>query len=157
MIGYPYTWEKGKGTANWIEERLDKVLVTNEWRNIIPHVKVMNLRTRKSDHSAIFFTVQEEVGRDGVRRRGFRFEMTWLYDEGCRGVVEQAWQEGRGQGLQGCVQYCGNRLTRWGGDRFHKYGKQIVQLKRDQQRLRGCRSGALSESKTVWIEGLGCT
>ncbi|XP_019199913.1 PREDICTED: uncharacterized protein LOC109193526 [Ipomoea nil] len=122
MIGYPYTWEKGKGTANWIEERLDKVLVTNEWRNIIPHVKVMNLRTRKSDHSAIFFTVQEEVGRDGVRRRGFRFEMTWLYDEGCRGVVEQAWQEGRGQGLQGCVQYCENRLTRWGGDRFHNSG-----------------------------------
>ncbi|XP_019191719.1 PREDICTED: uncharacterized protein LOC109186245 [Ipomoea nil] len=142
MIGYPYTWEKGKGTANWIEERLDKVLVTNEWRNIIPHVKVMNLRTRKSDHSAIFFTVQEEVGRDGVRRRGFRFEMAWLYDEGCRGVVEQAWQEGRGQGLQGCVQYCGNRLTRWGGDRFHKYGKQIVQLKRDQQRLRGCTDSA---------------
>ncbi|XP_019183638.1 PREDICTED: uncharacterized protein LOC109178457 [Ipomoea nil] len=150
MIGYPYTWEKGKGTANWIEEKLDKVLVTNEWRNIIPHVKVMNLRTRKSDHSAIFFTIQEEIGRDGGRKRGFRFEMAWLYDEGCRSVVEQAWQEGRGQGLQDCVHYCGNRLTRWGGGWFHKYGKQIMRLKRDQQRLRGrTDSASLAEFQRI--------
>ncbi|XP_019170961.1 PREDICTED: uncharacterized protein LOC109166463 [Ipomoea nil] len=26
MIGYPYTWERGKGTARWVEERLDRVL-----------------------------------------------------------------------------------------------------------------------------------
>ncbi|XP_019151047.1 PREDICTED: uncharacterized protein LOC109147845 [Ipomoea nil] len=137
MVGYPYTWEKGKGTVNWIEERLDKVLVTDGWRNVVPHAKVTNLRTRKSDHSAIFCGINEEVRVNGARRRGFRFEMAWLYDEGCRGVVEQAWDEGRGQGLQECIQYCGNRLTRWGGDRFHKYGRQILMLKKDQERLRG--------------------
>ncbi|XP_019184584.1 PREDICTED: uncharacterized protein LOC109179530 [Ipomoea nil] len=91
MVGYPYTWEKGKGTANWIEERLDKVLVTNEWRNVVPYAKVTNLRTRKSDHSAIFCGIHEGVEAYGGRRRGFRFEMAWLYDDGCRGVVEQAW------------------------------------------------------------------
>ncbi|XP_019171069.1 PREDICTED: uncharacterized protein LOC109166631 [Ipomoea nil] len=31
MNGYQFTWEKGKGTANWIEERLDKVLATQGW------------------------------------------------------------------------------------------------------------------------------
>ncbi|XP_019170410.1 PREDICTED: uncharacterized protein LOC109165884 [Ipomoea nil] len=34
MSGYPYTWEKGKGTSNWIEERLDKVLATQSWREL---------------------------------------------------------------------------------------------------------------------------
>ncbi|XP_019171433.1 PREDICTED: uncharacterized protein LOC109166988 [Ipomoea nil] len=71
MAGYPYTWEKGNGTVNWIEERLDKVLVTNEWRNIVPHAKVTNLRTRKSDHSALFLGIHESLGTSGTGRRGF--------------------------------------------------------------------------------------
>ncbi|XP_019175465.1 PREDICTED: uncharacterized protein LOC109170766 [Ipomoea nil] len=137
MNGYLYTWEKGKGTANWMEERLDKVLVTDEWRGVVTGAKVMNLRTRKSDHSALFLGIRETGGGVEPGRRGFRFEMAWLHDEGCRSVVEQSWQEGRSQGLQNCIQYCGNRLTRWGGDRYHKYGKRINELTREQQRLRG--------------------
>ncbi|XP_019178340.1 PREDICTED: uncharacterized protein LOC109173555 [Ipomoea nil] len=142
MDGYPYTWEKGKGTIDWIEERLDKVLATDEWRNMVTMARVVNLRTQKSDHSAIFLGIHEPLGTNGTRRRGFRFETAWLYEEGCRGVVEQSWQEGRGQGLQHCIEYCGRRLTRWGGDRHHKYGKQIIDLKKKQQRLRGCTDPA---------------
>ncbi|XP_019150537.1 PREDICTED: uncharacterized protein LOC109147329 [Ipomoea nil] len=137
MVGYPYTWEKGKGTVNWMEERLDKVLVTDGWQSMVLGAKVMNLRTRKSDHSTLFLGIQDSAGSVGPRRRGFRFEMAWLHDEGCRNVVEQSWQEGRGQGLQNCIQYCGTRLTRWGRDRYHKYGKRINELTKEQQRLRG--------------------
>ncbi|XP_019172466.1 PREDICTED: uncharacterized protein LOC109167850 [Ipomoea nil] len=114
MNGYPYTWEKGKGTVNWMEERLDKVLVKNERRSMVTGATVMNLRTRKSDHSALFLGIHESFGRSGPVLAG-----------------------GRGQGLQNCIQYCGNRLTRWGGDRYHRYGKQINELTREQQRLRG--------------------
>ncbi|XP_019189526.1 PREDICTED: uncharacterized protein LOC109183953 [Ipomoea nil] len=130
MDGYPYTWDKGKGTVKWLEERLDKVLVTEEWRNMVARARVSNLRTRKSEHSALFLGIHESLGRNGPGKRGFRFELAWLYDEGCRDVVEQSWQEGQGQGLQSCIEYCGSRLTRWGGDRYHKYGKQINDLKR---------------------------
>ncbi|XP_019186508.1 PREDICTED: uncharacterized protein LOC109181212 [Ipomoea nil] len=156
MVGYPYTWEKGKGTANWMEERLNKVLVTDEWRGMVMGAKVMNLRTRKSDHSALFLGIQDSAGGVGPRRKGFRFEMTWLHDEGCRNVVEQSWQEGRGQGLQNCIQYCGTRLTRWGGDRYHKYGKRINELTREQQRLRG-RTDPASLAEFQHLELLSCT
>ncbi|XP_019198916.1 PREDICTED: uncharacterized protein LOC109192676 [Ipomoea nil] len=142
MDGYQYTWENGKGTVDLLEERRDKVLVTNEWRNIVVGARVTNLATRKSDHSALFLGIHESLGRGGAGRRGFRFEIGWLYDEGCRGVVEQSWQEGRGQGLQSCIEYCGARLTRWGGDRYHKYGEQILHLKKEQQRYRGCTDPA---------------
>ncbi|XP_019177748.1 PREDICTED: uncharacterized protein LOC109172953 [Ipomoea nil] len=101
MMGYPFTWEKGKGTPNCIEERLDKE-------------------------------------RTGGLRRGFRFEMAWLHDEGCRDVVEKAWNEGAGRGLQECISNCGNRLSRWGGERFHKFGERIRNLRKEQLRLRGC-------------------
>ncbi|XP_019181689.1 PREDICTED: uncharacterized protein LOC109176754 [Ipomoea nil] len=137
MSGYPYTWEKGKGTPNWIEERLDKVLATQAWRDLVADANVQNILTRKSDHSFLFLGILNLRERRRGLGRGFRFEMAWLHDEGCRDVVENSWGEGRSRGLQECTAFCGNRLTRWGGDRFHKFGEKILTLRKEQMRLRG--------------------
>ncbi|XP_019190614.1 PREDICTED: uncharacterized protein LOC109185072 [Ipomoea nil] len=138
MMGYPFTWEKGKGTPNWIEERLDKVLTSQRWREIVPDASVQNILTRKSDHSALFLGILNLRERTGGLRRGFRFEMAWLHDEGCRDVVEKAWNDGAGRGLQECISVCGHRLSRWGGEHFHKFGERIRNLRKEQLRLRGC-------------------
>ncbi|XP_019167296.1 PREDICTED: uncharacterized protein LOC109163029 [Ipomoea nil] len=141
MTGYQFTWKTGKGTPGWIQEKLDKVLVSDQWRDIVNGATVANLMTRKSDHSAIFMAIRHYgARRDGARR--FRFEMAWLYDEGCRTVVAKSWEEGRGGGTQNCIRHCGNRLTRWGGDRYHKFGEKIVLLRKRQDRLRGCTDPA---------------
>ncbi|XP_019166597.1 PREDICTED: uncharacterized protein LOC109162331 [Ipomoea nil] len=137
MEGYQFTWEKGQGTPNWIEEKFDKVLTPNDWRNVVVGARVTNLATRRSDHSALFLGIHDSVGRGGTGKRGFQFEMAWLHDEGCRGVVEESWEEGRSMGLQDCIQYCGDQLSRWGGDRHHKFGNQINTLRKEQQRLHG--------------------
>ncbi|XP_019180275.1 PREDICTED: uncharacterized protein LOC109175471 [Ipomoea nil] len=68
--------------------------------------------------------------------------MTWLYGEGCRAVVAESWDEGRGRGTQSCIAHCGKRLTRWGGDRYHKFGEKIEQLQRRQDQLKGCTDHA---------------
>ncbi|XP_019151871.1 PREDICTED: uncharacterized protein LOC109148592 [Ipomoea nil] len=114
MSGNQFTWQTGKGTPGWIQEKLDKVLVTNRWRDIVNGATVANQWTRRSDHSAIFMGIRQYGGRRAGGRR-FRFEMAWLYDEGCRAVVAESWEEGRDRGAQGCIAHCGNRLTRWGG------------------------------------------
>ncbi|XP_019188355.1 PREDICTED: uncharacterized protein LOC109182660 [Ipomoea nil] len=142
MQGYPFTWERGEGTVDWIEERLDKVLVTQEWREVVRDASVLNILTRRSDHSALFLGILNLRERAGGGRRGFRFEMAWLHDEGCRGVVERTWTEGRDRGLQACTELCGNRLSRWGGDWFHKFGEQAMCLRKEQLRLRGCMDHA---------------
>ncbi|XP_019176335.1 PREDICTED: uncharacterized protein LOC109171734 [Ipomoea nil] len=137
MQGYPFTWERGEGTVDWIEEKLDKVLVTQEWRDVVREATVLNILTRRSDHSALFLGILNLRERTGGGRRGFRFEMAWLHDEGCRGVVETTWTEGRDRGLQARIELCGNKLLRWGGDRFHKFEEQIKCLRKEQLRLRG--------------------
>lgn len=30
MDGFPYTWERGRGTERWVQERLDRVLINEE-------------------------------------------------------------------------------------------------------------------------------
>ncbi|XP_019176908.1 PREDICTED: uncharacterized protein LOC109172215 [Ipomoea nil] len=152
MDGYQFTWEKSKGMINWMEERLDKVLVTESWLSTVLSARVTNLATRKSDHSALFLGIHDSVGRGGTSKMGFRFEMAWLHDEWCRGVMEQAWEEGRTRGLQDCIEYCGVRLSRWGGDQYHKHGEQIVSLRKEQHRLKGC-TDLTSLTEYQWLEG----
>ncbi|XP_019174291.1 PREDICTED: uncharacterized protein LOC109169860 [Ipomoea nil] len=150
MRGHQYTWQKGKGTPNWIEERLDKALITNDWGLLNENAMLENIRTRASDHSILFLSINAICM---PRRRGprkFRFEMAWLLDEGCKGVVETAWQEGRTEGLLHCQQLCGEKLMRWGGDQFHKFGKRINHLQRRQDAIRNRRDlVALAEYQQI--------
>ncbi|XP_031090882.1 uncharacterized protein LOC115995875 [Ipomoea triloba] len=139
LRGYQFTWDRGKGTMDWMEEKLDKVLADHRWRGLQEGAVVENLLTRTSDHSALFLKLASAVVRSSGERRGFKFEMAWLLDEGCKGVVEHAWQEGRPGGLLHCLRHCGKRLHRWGGDRFHNFGKQLKQLRDAQYKLRGLR------------------
>ncbi|XP_019185254.1 PREDICTED: uncharacterized protein LOC109180221 [Ipomoea nil] len=136
MRGHQYTWQKGKGTPNWIEERLDKALITNDWGLLNENACLENIRTRASDHSILFLSINAFCM---PRRRGsrkFRFEMAWLLDEGCKEVVQTAWQEGRTEGLLHCQQLCGEKLMQWGGDQFHRFGKRINHLQRRQDAIR---------------------
>lgn len=73
MEGHQFTWEKGLGTANWVEERLDRVCVNDAWRGLFPSNKVLNLISPTSDHSALF--LQISVWRPVQGGFRFRFEM----------------------------------------------------------------------------------
>ncbi|XP_019172825.1 PREDICTED: uncharacterized protein LOC109168241 [Ipomoea nil] len=137
--GYQFTWEKSKGTPNWIEERLDKVLAMAGWGGMNENAWVENIRTRASDHSTLYLNINAISIRRGRGPRGFRFEMAWLLDEGCKDVVMTAWQEGRSEGLLNCQQYCGGKLMRWGGDHFHKFGDRIRQLRQRMENIRNRR------------------
>ncbi|XP_019168831.1 PREDICTED: uncharacterized protein LOC109164736 [Ipomoea nil] len=80
----------------------------------------------------------------------FRFEMAWIHDDGCRRVVETAWQDGRDKGLLICQQHCGGRLMRWGGEHWHKFGDRIKQLRKEQDEIRHRRdSAALAEFRDI--------
>ncbi|XP_019200118.1 PREDICTED: uncharacterized protein LOC109193755 [Ipomoea nil] len=149
MSGYRFTWEMGEGTDMWIEERLDKVLATDRWHDMNGDAGVENIRTRNSDHLTLFLRIDvANVTRN--RPRGFRFEMACLLDEGCREVVETAWQDGRTEGLLDCQQYCGHRLMRWGGDHFHNFGDRIKRLRERQEQIRSRRDpAALAEFQHI--------
>ncbi|XP_019166667.1 PREDICTED: uncharacterized protein LOC109162418 [Ipomoea nil] len=150
MRGHQFTWEKGKGTDKWMEERLDKVLASARWTTLNTEAWVENILTRKSDHSALFLNTEVMRGRRYGGPRRFRFEMAWVHDDGCRGVVEIAWRDGRDKGLLICQQHCGGRLMRWGGEHWHKFGDRIKQLRKEQDEIRHRRdSAALAEFREI--------
>ncbi|XP_019164478.1 PREDICTED: uncharacterized protein LOC109160650 [Ipomoea nil] len=74
MVGYPFTWERFKGTVDWVEERA---------------------------------------------------------------VVEDEWSVSAEMGLQARLKSCGRGLRRWGGERHHRFGKRIEEIRREMGTLRG--------------------
>ena len=43
LEGYPFTWARGKGKANGVEERLDRAMVTPSWLSMVPEARLRNL------------------------------------------------------------------------------------------------------------------
>ena len=62
LVGYQYTWERGKGTPDWIEERLDRALTTAPWLTLFPMAKLYNLEGTSSDHSPIMHSCRKYEG-----------------------------------------------------------------------------------------------
>ncbi|KAK1372151.1 Endonuclease/exonuclease/phosphatase family protein [Heracleum sosnowskyi] len=53
LVGHQFTWEKGRGTPEWQEVRLDRALSTDAWLQLFPIAKVYNLEGSESDHSPL--------------------------------------------------------------------------------------------------------
>ena len=51
--GYRFTLRNGRGGAAFVEERLDKVVATLEWREMFPRTKVRRIPTSYSNHDPI--------------------------------------------------------------------------------------------------------
>lgn len=55
LVGYPFTWEKSKGTSAWVELHLDRALVTQQWLDIHMEATLFNLEVTTSEHTPIFW------------------------------------------------------------------------------------------------------
>lgn len=53
LTGECFTWEKGKGMANQVRERLDRAFASNKWWQLYPLCKLSVHRTVYSDHDPI--------------------------------------------------------------------------------------------------------
>lgn len=95
--GYQYTWERSRGTPNWIEAKLDRILVSDAWREIFEDAKANSLEVSRSDHMPLFIDITPSYPT--IRKHKFHFENLWLKDNLCRQVVIKSWSATQGQDL----------------------------------------------------------
>ncbi|XP_060963731.1 uncharacterized protein LOC115717505 [Cannabis sativa] len=89
----PFTWEKSRGTDNWIEVRLDRALVTERWLQLFPGAKLINLEVSSSDHCPIFLDMVWRNIVSGSRK--FHFENCCLREPLCYQKEVRRWKQGR--------------------------------------------------------------
>ncbi|XP_019178261.1 PREDICTED: uncharacterized protein LOC109173479 [Ipomoea nil] len=137
MEGSRFTWERGRGTDAWVEERLDRAVATHGWLEIYDSAVVRNLLTMEFDHNAILLDMESRTFRRAKKR--FRFESAWLQDEGCHKAVDQVWRSTLGMNFQDRITECRSYLGKWGEDYFRRNGKQIKCLRHKLENLRDSR------------------
>lgn len=87
LVGYPFTRERGAGTTECIELRLDRGLVLIYFMNIFTDAKILNIKISTSDHYHILLKLNKANVIAQVRR--FRFENAWLREPMCQQIVEE--------------------------------------------------------------------
>lgn len=84
-LGHQFTWERGCGGDNMVEERLDRALVSAQWLALFPNARLNTLVAPISDHEPIL--LETEVQTPALRYKPFRFENKWFCEPDIWDVV----------------------------------------------------------------------
>lgn len=138
LEGYPFTWEKGKGTTNWVEVRLDRAMTSDEWNVLFPSARLINLEISSSDHCPLLL---DPMGRPYVGGgRKFRFENAWLREPMCGQIVRDCWVMNEEASFQQKIRLCGEVLEEWGKEVTGSFTRRIQRANKIMKRLKGRRA-----------------
>lgn len=135
--GYQFTWERGRGTANWIEEKLDRILVNDTWMSIFGAAHACSVICGYSDHMPLFLTPVRTVYE--AKKSRFMFENSWVGEDRCREIVEQSWGATFGLDVMSKLEVCASNMAKWGKSYRKDFKKHIERSKRRMDNLKGRR------------------
>ncbi|KAH9790374.1 reverse transcriptase domain-containing protein [Citrus sinensis] len=138
MIGYQFTWERGRGTVNWVEERLDRAFASSSWRDKFPNAQVQSIEADSSDHLPIFLDPIHNF-HPASRVSRFRFENLWLREADCEQIVRCSWDDTTDLLIQQKLSVCGSKLMNWGGHMVRDFRSRLKEYKTRMRTLRGRR------------------
>lgn len=133
LIGHQFTWERCRGKAAWLEERLDRALTSPMWLHLFPLAKLYNLEGMNSDHSPILLVPKKDEERRGGTQ--FCFENAWLLEPMCHQLVMQSWNENDSTGNQTKAKNCSEQLDTWGKEITSNFSSTIKACKRALKQL----------------------
>lgn len=96
--GHEFTWSNRR-TEGYIEEKLDRYVATEEWRDMFPTAAVENIVWDGSDHYPIMLTLRgasEDFRRRNMEdTRLFCFEARWVHHASFDERLRQIWGSSR--------------------------------------------------------------
>ncbi|XP_062103283.1 uncharacterized protein LOC133814322 [Humulus lupulus] len=134
LVGYQFTWESGRGFERWVEVRIDRALVSQQWAYYFTNAKLSNLELSPSDHCPSMLELIHKV--HGPRMRKFKFENAWLREPLCKQVVKDNWEICCNIVIQSKIRHCGEILLQWGFEYTGNFRLLIQDCKRHIRSLK---------------------
>ena len=128
LQGYPFTWERGRGTANWVQESLDWAFVYESWLSIFPLCKLSNLIAVVSDHSWIILYI--EVREYFLSKMRLKVENALLKEADFQQTVIHNWEATKGRHVMYRLDNCSSTMDTWGRNFVRQFRNQISECQR---------------------------
>lgn len=61
FVGNEFTWEKSRGQNNWLQERLDRGLGNQLWKEMFPAAEIKVWEVSTSDHLPLVVNLNKQV------------------------------------------------------------------------------------------------
>lgn len=127
LCGGRFTWEKSRGTKDWVKERLDRAFATTSWWRKFPLCKLTMYHTSVSDHEPILLDLfNVSISKKFFR---FKFENTWLKEPNFHTEVMNFWADIPSMHLLPKLISVSSFMEKWGRNFFHKFREKIKQEK----------------------------
>ncbi|XP_060968579.1 uncharacterized protein LOC115710349 [Cannabis sativa] len=105
LRGYPFTWERSKGTSSSVEIRLNKALVSHLWLQSFPQATLTNGDFSSSDDTPIF--LEPKPPWMSKKTYHFQYENCWSCEPLCSKLVEDCWNNNQRLSLAERIKACG--------------------------------------------------
>jgi hypothetical protein len=89
--GPDFTWSNRRGHGTLVRVRLDRSVANPAWSSLFPNSHVDNGIISNSDHMGVLVDLAPSLVWPLHCHKLFRFEHSWLQEEGCEEVVKSAW------------------------------------------------------------------
>lgn len=128
LKGGEFTWEKSKGTSNWVRERLDRCFANDAWWDKFPLCLLSVFHVTSSDHDPIKLELMSTVMSKKQFR--FRFENTWLKEANFHAEISSYWQQIPALHLIPKLGELSRYMAKWGRDFFNKFREKVIRQKK---------------------------
>ena len=126
--GGDFTWEKSKGTPNWVREKLDRAFATDTWWHKFPLCNLSVIHTTRFDHDPIKLDLAAfSFSRKQFR---FRFENTSLKEQTFHEEVSTFWKDLPPTHLLPKLISVSSFMAKWGRNLFHKFREKVKKTER---------------------------
>lgn len=136
LKGDKFTWEKSKGTSEWVREKLDRAFATVSWWQLFPLCKLSLVHTSCSDHDPINLELLS-ISHTKKQFR-FKFENTWLKEPGFHKEVVDFWKKLSPIHFLPKLIVVSNYMAKWGRNFFHKFKDKIDKQKQEVEKYVDC-------------------
>lgn len=134
LVGYEFTWNRGRGANNLVEGRLDRAMGTPGWHERFPSAQLKNLVAPFSDHNPILLETSTTYTIPRVRK--FRFENKWLDEPDIGSVVGCSWVSFKDFEVLQRLKATSLVLEDWGQHIARANARNRQDLEREIERLR---------------------
>lgn len=134
LCGGNFTWEKSRGSKNWVEERLDRAFASSSWWSKFPLCKLNLIDVSVSDHNPIFLVlVNVTISRKVFR---FKFENMWLKEPSFAKEIVDYWRKIPVMHLIPKLKEVSKFMGKWGRTYFNKFKEKLRAQKKLLDKLK---------------------